>query len=78
MIFLDIALALNLLVLAGLKVLSYKYTLAFKSASEHISFLSKILYPFRSILAKFSPWLLSKTFGGVSLLVFAENSFRIK
>lgn len=71
LIFLDTASALNLLALAGLRVVDYEYTFAFRAPSGHSTWLAKIAYPVRAALAKISPWLLSKTLGGASLLVIA-------
>jgi len=68
-VFLDIASALNLLALSGLRVVDYEYTFGFFAPSGHSTMLSKIVFPLRCILAKISPWLLSKTFGGASLIV---------
>ena len=63
--------ALNLLALAGLRVVDYEYTFGFLAPSGYATTLSKIALPFRYLLAKSSPWLLSRTLGGVSLLVIA-------
>jgi SAM-dependent methyltransferase len=71
LIALDTASALNLLAFAGLQTMDYKYTLAFKSPSGHQSFKQKLIYPLRWGLSLISPWILSKTLGGVSLMVLA-------
>jgi len=71
LLFLDAVSALNLLAFAGLRVIDYEYTFGFLSPSGHQSVLSKIALPFRYIVAKISPWLLSKTLGGASLVVIA-------
>lgn len=71
LLFMDSVYALNLLTLAGLKVIGYRYTFGFLAPSGHKSLLSKIVFPFRVLLGKISPWLLSKTVGGASLLVIA-------
>jgi 2-polyprenyl-3-methyl-5-hydroxy-6-metoxy-1,4-benzoquinol methylase len=73
-VFMDITLALNLLALSGLRVVDYEYTFGFFAPSGHSTMLSKIVFPLRYILAKISPWLLSKTFGGASLIVIAITS----
>lgn len=71
LIFLDTAAALNLLAFAGLRVVDYEYTFAFLAPSGHRTPLAKIAFPVRYVLARLSPWLLSKTLGGASLMVMA-------
>lgn len=71
LLFLDVASALNLLTLAGLRVVDYRYTFAFQAPSGRKTLLAKAVYPLRSFLAKFSPWLCGKTIGGTSLMVIA-------
>ena len=71
LIFMDSAFALNLLALAGLRVVDYEYTVGFLAPSGHSSTLSKVVLPLRYLLFKISPWLLSKTIGGASLMVIA-------
>ena len=71
LVFMDSVFALNLLALSGLRVVDYEYSFGFLAPSGHRSIISKILYPFRYLLAKISPWLLSKTLGGASLIVLA-------
>ncbi len=63
--------ALNLLALSGLRVVDYEYTFSFLAPSGHKTPLQKLLFPLRCLLAKISPWLLSRTFGGASLMVIA-------
>lgn len=70
-VFMDIVSALNLLALSGLRVVDYEYTFGFFAPSGHSTMLSKIVFPLRYLLAKISPWLLSKTVGGASLIVIA-------
>jgi hypothetical protein len=65
----DIASALNLLALSGLRVVDYEYTL--NAPTAHSTMLQKAVFPLRYILAKISPWLLSRTLGGTSLIVIA-------
>ncbi len=76
--FLDTISALNLFAAAGLHVADYRYCLEFLSPSGHRSIRSKMMLPFRYLLARVSPWLLSKTLGGVSLIVaaFTESGLR--
>jgi SAM-dependent methyltransferase len=71
LIFMDSTDALNLLALAGLRVMDYEYTVGFLAPSGRSSALSKVVLPFRYLLFKISPWLLSKTIGGASLMVIA-------
>lgn len=71
LIFMDTVYALNLLALAGLRVLDYSYTFAFRAPSGRTTVLSKAVLPLRVFLSKISPWLLSKTIGGASLMVVA-------
>jgi SAM-dependent methyltransferase len=71
LVFMDIASALNLLALSGLRVVDYDYTFSFFAPSGHNTLPSKIMFPLRCILAKLSPWLLSTTCGGASLIVIA-------
>lgn len=70
-LFLDTVSALNLCSLAGLRVLSYQYTPTYRSPSGHRSLPSKLLFPLRALLHRVCPWLLAKTFGGLSLLIIA-------
>lgn len=67
----DSAYALNLLAMAGLKVVDYDYTHSFQSPSGCCSLLAKVAFPFRYAMARVSPWLLSKTLGGVSMMALA-------
>lgn len=73
LLFMDVPLALNVIALAGLKVIDYRYTLAFRTPTGHKSLLSKLIFPLRFLLSKISLWLVSKTIGGVSLVVVAYN-----
>ncbi len=71
LIFLDVVSALNLLAFAGLRVVEYEYTFAFLAPRSRKSLRAKLVFPVRCLIAKISPWLLSKTTGGASLLVIA-------
>lgn len=71
LIFLNTASALNLLAYAGLRVIDYQYTFGFMAPSGHKTLLQKIAFPLRLLLAKISPWFLSRTLGGASLMVIA-------
>jgi hypothetical protein len=69
--FMDGVAALNLLAGAGLRVLDYEYTMSFDAPSGRASTASRALVPLRRLLGRISPWLLSKTLGGASLMVIA-------
>lgn len=73
LLFMDTAFALNLLALSGLRVLDYSYTFSFEAPSGKRSALARGLYPLRRALARLSPWMLSKTLGGASLIVLAST-----
>jgi SAM-dependent methyltransferase len=70
-VFLDVVAALNLLAFSGLRVVDYEYSFGFSAPSGHSTIISKAAFPLRYLLAKISPWLLSRTLGGVSLSVIA-------
>ena len=76
LVFLDTAAALNLLAFAGLRVRDYTYTLNFLAPSGRATRRARLILPLRRALARISPWLLSKTFGGISLMVVAESHVR--
>jgi len=71
LVFMDTVTALNLLALSGLRVVDYEYTFGFNVPSGRSSLRSKLAFPLRYLLARTSPWLLSKTLGGASLIVIA-------
>ena len=71
LLFLNTNFALNLLCLAGLQVVDYHYVDNFQAPTGHLSVLSKIDRPVRSLLFSINPWLSSVTLGGVSLMVIA-------
>lgn len=73
LVFLDATSALNLCSYAGLTVVTYEYTFGFRAPSGHRSLLAKAVFPLRAFLSRISPWLLSKTVGGASLLVVART-----
>lgn len=73
LIFMDIVSALNILTLAGLRIIEYRYTFSFLAPSGHSTTLSRIALPFRILAARANPWLLSKTLGGASLMVIAAT-----
>jgi SAM-dependent methyltransferase len=71
LVFMDVVSALNLLAFSGLRVVDYEYTFDLFAPSGHDTIPSKVVFPLRYLLAKISPWFLSRTFGGVSLMVIA-------
>jgi len=71
LLFMDSAYALSFCSMAGLRVITYEYTFGFRAPSGHRSLLSKIAFPVRLLASRISPWLLSKTVGGASLIVVA-------
>ncbi len=73
-LFMDPVFALNILTLSGLRVLDYSYSFGFNAPSGHSTRLSRAARPARAALAKLSPYLLSKTLGGASLVVVAAPS----
>jgi SAM-dependent methyltransferase len=74
LISMNIVSALNFLTLAGLRVVDYDYTFAFQAPSGRLTLGSRVAFPFRWLLAKANPWLLSRTLGGTSLMVIAATS----
>ncbi|MBK6646464.1 MAG: methyltransferase domain-containing protein [Anaerolineales bacterium] len=71
LVFLDIASALNLLAISGVRVVDYQYTFGFLAPSGRRTMLAKMVFPLRYIVAQISPWLLSRMLGGASLVVIA-------
>lgn len=76
--FMDGVSALNLLAGAGLRVLDYEYTMAFDAPSTKASSRSRLAAPLRRAVARVSPWLLSKTLGGASMMVIALTADGIR
>ena len=62
LLFMDIASALNILALAGLTSVDYRYSYTFAPSSRK-TLLAKLAFPIRYILSKISPYLLSKLVG---------------
>jgi SAM-dependent methyltransferase len=73
LIFMDTAFALNVITLSGLRVLDYAYTLNHLAPSGRGTLLRKLMLPIRHLIGNASPWLLSKTLGGASLMVIAAT-----
>jgi SAM-dependent methyltransferase len=73
LICLDAPAALTLLSMAGLTTIDFEYTLGFRAPCSKMTRLQRMAYPVRALIAGFSPWLLSKTLCGVSLIVLAKG-----
>ena len=73
LIYLDQVSALNLLAEAGLTVIDYEFTFGFLAPSGHSTLKSTLAVGPRWLLARLSPWLLSKSLGGASLMVIAAT-----
>lgn len=71
LICLDVAAAQNMLAYSGLRLFDFSYTLGFNAPSGRRSVGQKLMYPLRSGLSMISPWLLSVTLGGTSLMTLA-------
>lgn len=72
LIFLNVNSALNLITTAGYKILDFDYSRETLTApSNTSSFLQRIFFPFKFILFKISPFLMSRIFG-FSLVVVAK------
>jgi SAM-dependent methyltransferase len=71
---LDLASALNLLTMSGLRIFDFDYSPGFRSPSGRVTFSQKITNPFRAILFRLSPYLAQKLLAGVSLTVLAWTS----
>lgn len=78
LIFLDCPTALNLLALSGLTVLDFDYTFGFLAPSRNPGLARRVARPIRKVLAKISPWLVSKTIGGTSLIVIARTPLGLR
>ncbi|MEE8409666.1 MAG: class I SAM-dependent methyltransferase [Myxococcota bacterium] len=70
---LDTASALNLLALAGLRVVDYRHSPIFHAPSGKRTRSQRILRPLRRVMFRVSPFVLQKTLGGVSLMVLARS-----
>jgi SAM-dependent methyltransferase len=71
LVFLDVNSALNMITIAGLKILDFDYSReTLKAPSNLSSKFQKLFFPFKFVLFKISPWLASKVFG-FSLVVVA-------
>jgi len=73
LIFLDVCSALNLVAMAGIRTIDYRFNPGYTAPSGRQSILQKIAYPWRKLLYLISPSLLQATLGGVSLMVLGYN-----
>jgi SAM-dependent methyltransferase len=69
LVVLDTPAALTLVAMAGITVLDYAYTPGYSAPSGTMSWLQKLAFPFRAAVAGINPWLASRLFGGVSLML---------
>lgn len=74
LIVLDMPAALNIIAFGGFRSINYSYSPVFRAPSGQATLSQKILFPFRELLYRVSPFILQKTFGGVSLFVLAASS----
>lgn len=65
--------ALNIIAMAGLRTLLFRYSPAFRAPSGSTSWRQKLLYPIRDLFYRINPYLLQKTLGGTSLMVLAAS-----
>lgn len=74
LLFLNPVSALNILASSGFTVLGYEYTPGFRlrESDEPVSAKERILTLARSLTWRVSPYLLSRTFGGASMMVIAQ------
>lgn len=73
LIYLDVENALTILSLAGLRTVHFEYTPAFMAPSGGQSVVARLFRLPRRVAFSVSPWALSKTLGGCSLMVLAET-----
>lgn len=73
LVFLDVNSALNMISIAGLKILDFDYSRETLIAPSNLSSsFQKLFFPIKYVLFKISPWLASKVFG-FSLVVVATS-----
>jgi len=75
---LDVASALNLTTLSGIVPLYYSFTFGYMAPSGTMTALQRASYPARWLISHISPWLASKTVGGVSLMVLGVTPQGLK
>ncbi len=69
----DTAAALNVVAIAGLRTLNFRYCPAFQAPSGSATREQKFIKPLRSLLYRFNPYLLQKMLGGVSVMLLAAS-----
>ena len=65
--------ALNIVAMAGLRTILFRYSPVFRAPSGLISRGQKLVKPLRALLYRFNPYFLQKTLGGTSLMVLAAS-----
>lgn len=71
---LDLSSALNLVAFAGLRIVEYRFSPAFRAPSGRRTRKQQFLNPFREIIYRMSPYLVSISLGGTSLMVLARSA----
>jgi SAM-dependent methyltransferase len=69
----DTVSAINMVTQSGITPLDYSYTHGYAAPSGTMSAAQRIAYPFRYAVSHLSPWLASRTVGGVSLMVIGAT-----
>jgi hypothetical protein len=70
---LNAASALNLLSLAGLRVVDFKWSPVFRAPSGTANVTQRLANPVRALCYLVSPWLVQRLLGGVSVTVLARS-----
>lgn len=69
LLLLDTANAINLLSMSGVLAVDYVYTHGYDAPSGGMTRVQRMFRPIRRMIARISPWLASRTIGGVSLMI---------
>jgi SAM-dependent methyltransferase len=72
-VILDAPQALNMVTMSGITPIDYLYTHGYGAPSGGMTQLQRFTRPLRWMLSHISPWLASKTLGGVSLMVIGAT-----
>jgi SAM-dependent methyltransferase len=70
--------ALNFVTMSGIMPIDYAYTHGYAAPSGGMSLLQRAFRPIRGAVAHVSPWLASRTVGGVSLMVIGATRSGLK
>ena len=65
--------AMNLLAIAGLRVVDFRYSPVFRAPSGWQTMRQRMLYPVRAVAYALSPYMTQRLLGGVSLVVLAKT-----